>query len=73
MPHTRIVWIDMLQRRYWYTVSSGKAIEKTRKRVNLEVRHIAGSNQGFTIRHVNIKAKKSIYTGEMVLIYLMLA
>jgi hypothetical protein len=63
----------MLQRRYWHTANSGKPIEKTRKRVNLAVRHIVGSIQGFTIRHVNIKTKESIYTGEMVFIYLMLA
>jgi hypothetical protein len=54
MPYTKIVWIDMLQRRYWHTANSGKAIEKTHKRVNLAVRHIVGSIQGFTIRHVNI-------------------
>ena len=58
MPHTRIVWIDMLQRRYWHTANSGKAIEKTRKRVNLAMRHIVGSIQRFTIKHVNIKAKE---------------
>ena len=58
MPHTKIVWIDMSQRRYWHTANCGKAIEKTRKRVNFEVRHTVGSIQGFTIRHVNIKAKE---------------
>jgi len=54
-----------LQRKYWHTANSGKAIEKTRKRVNLAVRNIAGSIQGFTIRHVNIKAKEiDVYRGD---------
>jgi hypothetical protein len=58
----------MLQRRYWHTANSGKAIEKTRKRVNLAMRHIVGSIQGFTIRHeppnecVNTHSSPNHYT-----------
>ncbi|CAC5425160.1 unnamed protein product [Mytilus coruscus] len=34
LPNTRIVWSEMLMRRYWHGAKDGKAIERSRKRVN---------------------------------------
>lgn len=58
LPQTKIIWSEILQRRYWHTAISGKAIEKSRKRVNLAVRNIVSSIQRYAIRHQNISAKE---------------
>jgi hypothetical protein len=58
LPQTKIIWSEILQRRYWHTAISGKAIEKWRKRVNLAVRNIVSSIQRYAIRHQNISAKE---------------
>jgi hypothetical protein len=58
LPQTKIIWSEILQRRYWHTAISGKAVEKSRKRVNLAVRNIVSSIQGYAIRHQNISAKE---------------
>ena len=38
-PNARIVWSEILMRRYWYSAQDGRALEKSRKRLNLLVRN----------------------------------
>lgn len=58
LPSTKIIWSEILQRRYWHRAMNGKAIEKARKRVNLAVKNIVSSIGGYTIRHCNIRARE---------------
>ena len=57
LPQTKIIWSEILQRRYWHTAISGKAVEKSRKLVNLAIRNMVSSIQGYAIRHQHISAK----------------
>lgn len=58
LPSTKIIWSDILQRRYWHRAMNGKAIEMTRKRVNSAVKSIVLSIGGRIIRHSNILARE---------------
>ena len=51
MPDVKIVWSELLQRRYWHTAREGKAMEKARKRVNLAVKNIVLGVRGYVIKH----------------------
>ena len=57
LPDVKIVWSELLQRRYWHTAREGKAMEKTRKRVNLAVKNIVLGVGGYVIKHNNIRAR----------------
>ncbi|CAG2204608.1 unnamed protein product [Mytilus edulis] len=58
-PALKIIWSDILMRRYWHNANCGQAIEKARKRVNLRVKNLVLSIGGCAIRHSNIRAKES--------------
>jgi hypothetical protein len=58
LPDVRIIWSDILQRRYWHNDTDGKAMERVRKRVNLLVRNLVLSFVGCVIRHCNIRARE---------------
>ena len=38
LPNTKIVWSDILMRRYWHKALDGRAVERSRNRVNLAVK-----------------------------------
>lgn len=57
-PSLKIVWSDILMRRYWHVANSGAAIENTRKRLNLKVKNLVKSIGGYAIMHLNIRAKE---------------
>jgi lysophospholipase L1-like esterase len=54
LPDVKIVWSELLQRRYWHTDREGKAMEKARKRVNLAVKNIVLGVEGYVIKHRDI-------------------
>ena len=56
LPDARIVWSELLQRRYWHTAREDKSMEKARKRVNLAVKNIVLGVGGYGIKHNNIRA-----------------
>jgi hypothetical protein len=61
-PNARIVWFAILMRRYWHSAQDGRALEKSRKRLNLLVRNFMQTIGGCVIRHSNISAsEKSLY------------
>ena len=61
-PNARIVWSEILMRRYWHSAQDGRALEKSRKRLNLLVRNFIQNIGGCVIRHSNIRAsEKSFY------------
>jgi hypothetical protein len=54
--------IQILIRRYWHSAQDGRALEKSRKRLNLLVRNFIQTIGGCVIRHSNIRAsEKSLY------------
>jgi hypothetical protein len=56
LPNTKIVWSDILMRRYWHKARDGRAVERSRNRVNLAVKN-AVLKEGFcVIRHPNIRS-----------------
>ena len=56
MPNIKIVWSDILMRRYWHNTRDGRAVERSRNRVNLAVKN-AVLKEGFcVIRHPNIRS-----------------
>jgi lysophospholipase L1-like esterase len=52
LPDVKIVWSELL-----HTAREGKAMEKTRKRVNLAVKNIVLGVGGYVIKHNNIRAR----------------
>lgn len=59
LPDTKIVWSDILMRRYWHNAVDGKSIEIARKRVNLEIKNfISEQNSHFVVHHPNIRARE---------------
>ena len=57
-PNAKVVWSEILMRRYWHNANDGKAVELARKRVNLAVKN-AVLKEGFcVIRYPNIRAKE---------------
>lgn len=62
MPNTKIVWSDILMRRYWHNAEDGKGLEKARIRLNLDIKKFVIGQGGFVIRHPNIRAsEKDLY------------
>ena len=58
IPNAKVVWSEILMRRYWHNAKDGKAVELARKRVNLAVKY-AVLKEGFSvIHHPNIRAKE---------------
>ena len=56
MPNIKIVWSDILMRRYLHNTRDGRAVERSRNRVNLAVKN-AVLKEGFrVIRHPNIRS-----------------
>lgn len=55
-PHLKLVWSEILPRRYWHFADNFDAIEETRKRVNTAVRKFLREDidKGYVIRHRNI-------------------
>jgi hypothetical protein len=51
LPNTKIVWSDILMRRYWHKARDGRAVERSRNRVNLAVKM-----QYCVIRRPNIRS-----------------
>ena len=58
LPNTRIVWSEMLIRRYWHGATDGKAIERSRKRVNSAINNYALNDGHCVIQHPNIRARE---------------
>ncbi|CAG2231803.1 unnamed protein product [Mytilus edulis] len=58
LPNTRIVWSEMLMRRYWHGATDGKAIERSRKRVNSAINNYALNDGHCVIQHPNIRARE---------------
>ena len=54
-PNAKVVWSEILMRRYWHNAKDGKAVELARKRVNIAAKN-AVLKEGFcVIRHPNIR------------------
>lgn len=61
-PDTKIIWSDILMRRYWHSACNGKAIEKARLRVNCATNKFIVEHGQIIIHHPNIRAKeKNLY------------
>ena len=59
-PDLRIIWSDILPRRYWHYGDNHGTIEGTRKRVNIAVRKVVKEEitNGYVISHPNITEKE---------------
>ena len=59
-PDLKIIWSDILPRRYWHYGDNHSAIEGTRKRVNIAVRKVVKEEitNGYVISHPNITEKE---------------
>ena len=60
----KLIWSEILQRRYWHNANKQVAIETSRKRVNLAIKNIFLDEiqKGCIIRHPNITVKeKSLF------------
>lgn len=63
-PHTKLIWSEILPRRYWHFADNQVAVEICRKRVNNAVKRIFLSDieNGCVIRHPNIMyIEKSLF------------
>ena len=59
LPNTRIIWSEILLRRYWHVAKGdGKIIEKIRKRVNCAVNNFIKNEGHYVIKHSNIRASE---------------
>ena len=59
LPNTRIIWSEILMRRYWHVAKGdGKIIEKIRKRVNCAVNNLIKNEGHYGIKHPNIRASE---------------
>lgn len=54
----KIVWSEILPRRYWHFADDQSAAEKTRKRINMAVKKIMFEQHGYVISHPNIREKE---------------
>ena len=57
LPNVKIIWSEILQRKYWHYVTVGKSLEKSRKRVNPAVKNLILRVGGYVIRHHNIRER----------------
>jgi hypothetical protein len=60
-PNCRIIWSELLMRRYWHNAKKGTAFEKARKRVNCAIKNFVLSEGNCEIRHPNIRAWKKTF------------
>ena len=63
-PDLKLIWSEILQRRYWHNANNQVTIETSRKRVNLAIKNIFLNEiqKGCIIRHPNITVKeKSLF------------
>jgi lysophospholipase L1-like esterase len=63
-PGLKLIWSEILQRRYWHNANNQVAIETSRKRVNLAIKNIFLNEiqKGCIIRHPNKTVKdKSLF------------
>jgi hypothetical protein len=59
LPNTRIIWSEILIRRYWHVAKGdGKIIENIRKRVNCAVNNCIKNEGHYVIKHPNIQASE---------------
>ena len=58
LPNTRVIWSEILMRRYWHKAICGKKIELARKRVNLAVKKAMLLESFCVVRHPNIRARE---------------
>ena len=64
LPGFKIVWSEILQRRYWYHANDSKAVESADKRMNRES-EILSSFGGYTTCYITISAsEKSLFRYE---------
>ena len=59
-PNLKIVWSEILPRRYWHVARNQVAVDNTRKRVNAVVKQIILNDfkNACVIRHPNIKVSE---------------
>lgn len=57
LPSFKIVWSEILQRRYWHHANDSKAVENAHKRMNRES-EILSSFGGYTTCHITIPASE---------------
>ena len=55
---TRIIWSDILMRKYWHCAHNGTAIERARKRINSAVNKFVKNDGHCVIHHPNIRARE---------------
>ena len=63
-PDLKLIWREILQRRYWHNTNNQVAIDTSRERVNLAIKNIFlnGIQKGCIILHPNITVKeKSLF------------
>ena len=58
LPSTRIIWSDILMRRYWHCAHNGTAIERAPKRKNSAVNKFVTNDGHCVIHHPNIRARE---------------
>jgi hypothetical protein len=64
LPSFKIVWSEILQRRYWYHANDSKAVESADMRMNRES-EILSSFGGYTTCYITIPAsEKSLFRYE---------
>lgn len=59
LPDTKIMWSDILMRRYWHVARKGSKIELVRKRVNHEIAKFLTNDKHFVVHHPNIRARET--------------
>lgn len=58
-PNTRVIWSELLMRRYWHSATkSGTRLEKVRKRINTAIKNFYLTEGLAEIRHPNIRASE---------------
>jgi hypothetical protein len=58
LPNTKVVWSNILMRRYWHGADDGTAVERARKRVSCAVKKELIPEGFCVIRHLNIRARE---------------
>ena len=59
LPNTRIIWNEILMRRYWHVAKGdGRIIEKIRKRVNCAANNFIKNEGHYVIKHPNIRTSE---------------
>lgn len=67
LPSTKILWSEMLMRRYWHNaeINEGNKFETARTRLNLDIRNFLKEEKHFVLRHPNIRAnERSLYRND---------